>query len=407
MENRRLICFLAALVLAVGCCASAAALSSSTLSIGSRGEEVRKLQQALIDLGYLKGKADGIFGNQTYKAVVSFQHAKKLTEDGLAGKKTQALLYEAASAKSSEASAGTQASASAAASSSSSSAASSSAAASSAASSSASSGNLFGGNYATLRLNDRNDRVKVMQQALIRLNYLSGKADGIFGRKTLDAVVAFQQANKLSADGLAGKKTLKALETADQNGAVKGSTSASSTAVAIQEESQPAKTAATSSSDSPSSSKTAGAPDESSIRLLHWFNDIKPTLGGGKQLLIYDPSTGISWNLRVHSCGRHCDAEPLTAQDTANMLKAFGGVNTWNQKGVYVKLPSGIWTVASTHDMPHLSGHVSDNNFDGHLCVHFLRDMSETKENDPKYGVANQETIRALWKSLTGEVLSN
>ena len=89
------------------------------------------------------------------------------------------------------------------------------------------------------------------------------------------------------------------------------------------------------------------------------------------------------------------------------MLKAFGGENTWSQKAVYVRLPSGIWTIGSTHDMPHLSGSISNNNFNGHLCVHFLRDMSEAQQNDPNYGVANQETIRALWKSLTGEELVN
>ena len=88
------------------------------------------------------------------------------------------------------------------------------------------------------------------------------------------------------------------------------------------------------------------------------------------------------------------------------MEEAFGFKNTWDQKGVYVKLPSGVWTIASTHDMPHLSGSSSTNGFDGHLCVHFLRDMEETEKNDPSYGVANQKTIRALWKSLTGEVLS-
>ena len=97
MKSRRLICFLAAFVLAFCCCVSAMALQASTLSIGSRGEEVRKLQQALIDLGYLKGKADGIFGRQTYQAVCNFQTASKLTADGLAGKKTQAALYAASS----------------------------------------------------------------------------------------------------------------------------------------------------------------------------------------------------------------------------------------------------------------------------------------------------------------------
>ena len=394
MKKLRLICFLTVLVMIVCIFTSAFALSASTLSIGSRGDSVKKLQQALIDLGYLKGKADGIFGQQTYKAVCSFQTAKKITVDGLAGKKTQELLYAAAESKS-------------AASTSASSSSSSQSSSLSQSSSSASSGNgLFSGNYATLRLKDRSDRVKIMQQALIRLEYLSGNADGIFGNKTLDAVVAFQKANSLTADGLAGKKTLKALETADKNGTKKGSATAS-TAVSIQEESTPARTTTTSSSTSPSSTLTATGRNGCTIQLLHWFNDIKPTLGGGQTLVIYDPATEISWTLRVHSCGRHCDAEPLTAQDTANMLKAFGGENTWSQKGVYVQLPSGVWTIGSTHDNPHLSGHVTDNNFDGHLCVHFLRDMSETKENDPNYGVSNQETIRSLWKSLTGEVLTN
>ena len=402
MSRRRLICFLTALVLAVSLCASALALDSGTLKYGSRGEAVRKLQQALIDQGYLKGSADGVFGNKTENAVRAFQKAKKLKVDGLAGKKTQELLYGSSGSKTTS---------------------SSSSASSSSTTSSSGDGSLFGGNYTTIRLKNEGARVKTLQSALIRLNYLSGKADGKFGSKTLDAVALFQKENGLSVDGLAGKKTLKAIETADKNGTKRGSTNSSSTtsssssssntsssssgtAVAIQEESKTAVVSTAGNANSVSSSKTATAPDGTALRLLHWFNDIKPTLKGGNQLLVYDPETRIFWTLRVHSCGRHCDAEPLTAQDTANMLKAFGGVNTWDQKAVYVKLPSGIWTLGSTHDMPHMSGTISTNNFNGHLCVHFLRDMDEAKANDPSYGVANQETIRAKWKALTGEVLS-
>ena len=400
MSRRRLICFLTALVLAVSLCASALALDSGTLKYGSRGEAVRKLQQALIDQGYLKGSADGVFGNKTENAVRAFQKAKKLKVDGLAGKKTQELLYGSSGSKTASTSASTSTSTS--------SASSSSSSASSSSAASSSNGSLFGGNYTTIRLKDEGARVKTLQSALIRLNYLSDKADGKFGSKTLDAVALFQKENGLSVDGLAGKKTLKAIETADKNGTKRGSTNSSSsgTAVAIQEESKTAVVSTAGDANSVSSSKTATAPDGTALRLLHWFNDIKPTLKGGNQLLVYDPETKISWTLRVHSCGRHCDAEPLTAQDTANMLQAFGGVNTWDQKAVYVKLPSGIWTLGSTHDMPHMSGTISTNNFNGHLCVHFLRDMDEAKANDPSYGVANQETIRAKWKALTGEVLS-
>jgi hypothetical protein len=56
--------------------------------------------------------------------------------------------------------------------------------------------------------------------------------------------------------------------------------------------------------------------------------------------------------------------------------------------------------------MPHMSGSIKDNGFNGHLCVHFLRDMSEARKNDPNYGVANQETIRALWKSISGQEIT-
>ena len=102
MSRKRLICFLTALILTVSLCASALALDAGTLKNGSRGDEVQKLQQALISLGYLKGTADGVFGNKTENAVRAFQKAKKLNVDGLAGKKTQELLYAAASGKSTD-----------------------------------------------------------------------------------------------------------------------------------------------------------------------------------------------------------------------------------------------------------------------------------------------------------------
>ena len=55
--------------------------------------------------------------------------------------------------------------------------------------------------------------------------------------------------------------------------------------------------------------------------------------------------------------------------------------------------------------MPHLSGVIKDNGFDGHLCVHFLRDMSEAEDKDPDYGVSNQKTIREHWLKIKGETI--
>ena len=69
------------------------AKATRTLKKGSTGEDVKKLQQALIDLGYLSDTADGTFGAKTQDAVTLFQAVNGLDADGLAGAKTQVLLF--------------------------------------------------------------------------------------------------------------------------------------------------------------------------------------------------------------------------------------------------------------------------------------------------------------------------
>lgn len=66
-------------------------VSAATLTIGSRGQDVTKLQQALKDRGY-NVNVDGIYGSQTKNAVKEFQRDNGLTVDGIAGTKTLAAL---------------------------------------------------------------------------------------------------------------------------------------------------------------------------------------------------------------------------------------------------------------------------------------------------------------------------
>ncbi len=72
------------LVILSVCATSAFALSK----IGSRGEEVKKIQTALRDKGYFNSNIDGIFGTITKKAIERFQSDYGLTVDGIAGKNT-------------------------------------------------------------------------------------------------------------------------------------------------------------------------------------------------------------------------------------------------------------------------------------------------------------------------------
>lgn len=60
---------------------------------GSRGSEVRRLQQYLSNLGYLSGRVDGSYGAKTESAVREFQRKNGISVSGVATLFTQAVLF--------------------------------------------------------------------------------------------------------------------------------------------------------------------------------------------------------------------------------------------------------------------------------------------------------------------------
>ncbi|WP_369297520.1 spore cortex-lytic enzyme [uncultured Neglectibacter sp.] len=68
-----------------------------------------------------------------------------------------------------------------------------------------------GGAAALSKYGSRGGEVTQIQERLQELGYDPGTADGIFGTRTQQAVIAFQQDMGLDADGIVGKNTLAAL----------------------------------------------------------------------------------------------------------------------------------------------------------------------------------------------------
>jgi len=62
--------------------------------MGSRGQEVKKIQQRLKELSYYNGIIDGVFGGNTYAAVKRFQKGKNLGIDGMVGPVTWSALFD-------------------------------------------------------------------------------------------------------------------------------------------------------------------------------------------------------------------------------------------------------------------------------------------------------------------------
>lgn len=71
---------------------SSSTKSSGTLKKGSKGDNVKALQNALNSLGYGNLAVDGVMGNQTVNALKKFQQDSGLSADGVFGSKTQSAL---------------------------------------------------------------------------------------------------------------------------------------------------------------------------------------------------------------------------------------------------------------------------------------------------------------------------
>lgn len=84
--------FLAAMLCAAVFMLGSMQEASAAVYWGMRGQQVRQVQQKLRQWGYFDGTVDGIFGQETYDAIVRFQKKNGLKADGVAGEQTLAAM---------------------------------------------------------------------------------------------------------------------------------------------------------------------------------------------------------------------------------------------------------------------------------------------------------------------------
>ncbi|MBW4641500.1 MAG: peptidoglycan-binding protein [Goleter apudmare HA4340-LM2] len=145
--------------------------SAKFLVKGDEGEDVRVLQERLRVAGFYYGNATGIFGPITEDAVKRFQDTYKLSVDGIVGPATLGKLPPSGIGGPADAPKKPAA------------------------------------NRDQLRLGDRGEAVRVLQEHLIQAGYLEGEPNGYYGPYTADAVRRFQGSNYLAVSGVAGPTT--------------------------------------------------------------------------------------------------------------------------------------------------------------------------------------------------------
>ncbi|MBD2491720.1 peptidoglycan-binding protein [Aulosira sp. FACHB-615] len=147
--------------------------NSQYLMKGDEGEKVRVLQESLRVAGYYYGNATGIFGPITEESVKRFQEAYKLNVDGIVGPTTLSKLPGGSVGYGEDKDTPPRRAA-------------------------------YKDN---LRVGDRGEAVRMLQEQLIKAGYLEGEPNGYFGSYTSEAVRRFQADNYLAASGIAGPTT--------------------------------------------------------------------------------------------------------------------------------------------------------------------------------------------------------
>ena len=206
---------------------------------------------------------------------------------------------------------------------------------------------------ATSKKGNSGAKVVALQQALTIKGYYKVAIDGSYGDGTVSAVKAFQKSKGLTQSGTADNATIKALF---------GENAANYTY---------------------------------ETERLDWFNGGSSKIPKGKTFEVKDVLTGKTFTVKRWSGANHLDGEPLTKEDTATLKSIYGGAWSWARRAILVKYNGHVYA-ASMNGMPHGTTTISDNNFDGHFCIHFYR--SKTHETD-KVDTAHQNAVARAMKA--------
>lgn len=115
----------------------------------------------------------------------------------------------------------------------------------------------------------------------------------------------------------------------------------------------------------------------------------------GAVATVVDLATREQFQVRHLGGSNHADSEPLTAADTATMLRIFGGRWSWAKRPILVQVGDRV-VAASMAGMPHDVQTIADNNFPGHFDIYFWNSRSHnTNQLDPEH---QQNVLRAAGK---------
>jgi len=239
--------------------------------------------------------------------------------------------------------------------------------------------------YPTLSLGSSGPAVVDLQSRLNDLGYYNYKVTGYYGDLTAYSVKMFQKYNGIADTGTAGDLTNAKLYANDAVRIPMGAidTNADRLGQTPTPAPVPTKKPASSGTTTNSAKGKTGA-------YLDWFKKVQYMMPRGTIATVTDFYTGITFKVERTGGIYHADCETLTATDTANYKRAYGGQWSWNRRPVVVNI-NGTLVAGSMNGMPHGYDTIANNNLTGQFCIHFLNSRTHCSNlKDP----AHQKCVR-------------
>lgn len=203
-------------------------------------------------------------------------------------------------------------------------------------------------------LGDKGIHVWHLQSQLHALGYLDAQADGVFGMQTELALYTYQLEKGLLPSGEADEETISLLF-------------------------------------------IPPAPQKGETLRPYWYGGGSEAVPVGARFEIKDVRTGLIFEcVRIMGIS-HLDAEPVSSEDTAIMLQAYGGQWSWSRRPILLRYSGNVYA-ASMNGMPHSWDVIARNNMKGHFCVHFFGSRVDGSQRvDPDHLACAVEAALAHW----------
>ena len=96
--------------------------------------------------------------------------------------------------------------------------------------------------------------------------------------------------------------------------------------------------------------------------------------------------------------GWHLQYEAVNCEDEKSTIRSDVKVETATRRAILVKYNGHVYA-ASMNGMPHEDDTISDNDFDGHFCIHFTGSKTHgTQRVDEDHQSCVQTALKYAWK---------